>query len=105
MRLVITEVSRPAIASAAVEPRVAASSAHQPCVQSDHQAIRKGSSGISAPSEKAANEPSAARTGEPSSPGSRPSSSRASVSSAVCGLAINSLATSAASAGDSPLRR
>src|ERR1019366_8495232 len=57
----------------------------------------KGSSGIAAPMAKESNDDTAAPHGEPSSSGLRPSSSRASVSSACSGSETSCLATRLAS--------
>ena len=64
-----------------------------------------GMSGITAPIEKAMNDDTAAPTGEPSSPGSMPSSSRACVSRARSGSRIISRASSSATAASTPRLR
>ena len=65
-------------------------------------ASRNGTSGTNAPTEKIANEDSAAPTGEPRSVGSSPSSSRTSVSTACSGFLSSSAAVRLACSVESP---
>ena len=68
-------------------------------------AKKNGTTGTNAPIANAMNEPIAAPQGDPSEPGSSPSSSRTNVSSAIFGSAIRLAAVLSACSCERPLAR
>src|SRR5205085_12481422 len=67
--------------------------------------IRNGTSGTNAPNANVTNDDPAALQGDPSSSGSRPSSSRACVSSATSGSRIRAVAQLVATSAGTPFAR
>ncbi len=96
-RPVNTEIALPTANSASTESDADVTTATAPLEK------KNGSTGRNAPVAKAANDEPAATHGEPSVPGSSPSSSRARVSSATSGLDMMLSTKAFASAGSTPL--